>query len=266
LLTTTNPRVDDIPAQGVEVPLFNKTEGIELLISESHISLLPNSSESEAAEHIIEELGNLPLSIGQAAAYIKQVAGSCSQFLRLYREYPPRVNRWIRDGPRLYPHSVATTLTMSFRVIFNTHPTHFELFQLLAFLNPDGILIEFLRSGSSALQDDLQQLLSQGIEMSDALLRLETFSLLKWNRLTETIVVHRIVQAVVKDEMSDADLTTFRAMIVDICDQSFPQEWDKSHVLSRKYVNQVMGPLIDEDASEPERYANVMDRVGWFLH
>jgi hypothetical protein len=140
---------------------------------------LPNLSESKAAEHIIEELGNLPLAIGQAAAYIKQVAGNCLQFLRLYREYRPRVNRWICKRQRPYPHSVATTLTMAFSVVFTTHPTDFELFRLLAFLNPDGILIDFLKSGSSALRDNLQRLVSQGIEMPDALLRLETFSLLK---------------------------------------------------------------------------------------
>jgi hypothetical protein len=78
-------------------------------------------------------------------------------------------------------------------------------------------------------------------------------------------VIHCLVQAVVKDEMSDADLTTLHAMIVDICDRSFPREWDKSHALSRTYVGQVMGLVIDADASETEKSANVMDRVGWFL-
>jgi hypothetical protein len=71
------------------------------------------------------------------------------------------------------------------------------------------------------------------------------------------------VQAVVKDEMSDTDLTTFRAMIVDICDQSFPREWDKSRALCRVYVGQVMGPLMDPEISDTRKSASVMHSVGW---
>jgi len=222
LITTRNPRADDIPAQGVEVPIFDKTESIELLMSVSNISLLPNSSENETAEKIVEELGHLPLAIDQAAAYIKQVAGNFARFLSHYTEYRRHVNRWIPQRPHPYPHSVATTWAMSFNAVFTSHHTAAELFRLLAFLNPDGILIDFLRSGSAALRDDLRQLVSQDIKLSDALLRLETFSLLKWNRLDETLVVHRLVQAVVKDEMSDTELTSFRAMTVDVCNQSIP--------------------------------------------
>jgi len=266
LITTRNPRADDIPAQGVEVPVFDKTEALELLISLSKNSPLPNSSENETADQIVEELGHLPLAIGQAAAYIKQVSGNFTRFLRHYREYRPRVNSWMPQGPRPYPHSVATTWAMSFNAVFTTHHTAAELFRLLAFFNPDGILIDFLRTGVSAMRDDLRQLVSQETELLDALLRLETFSLLKWNRLNETLVVHRLVQAVVKDEMPDPDLTSFKIMIVDICDQAFPQEWnEKTWALCRLYVGQVMGPLMDAGVSEAEKFTNVVDRVGWFL-
>jgi hypothetical protein len=268
LITTRNPRADDIPAQGVEVPIFNKTEAIELLMSMSitNISLLPNSFENETAEQIVEELGHLPLAIGQAAAYIKQVAGNFTRFLSHYREYRRRVNSWIPEGPHPYPHSVATTWAMSFNAVFTTHRVAAEFFRLLAFFNPDGILIDFLRSGSGALQDDLRQLVSQDIELSDALLRLETFSLLKWNRLNETLVVHRLVQAVVKDEMSDTELTTFRAMTVDICNQSFPQEWsNETRAVCRLYVGQLIGLLMDPETSDTKESASVMRCVGKFL-
>ena len=66
--------------------------------------------------------------------------------------------------------------------------------------------------------------------------------------------------------MSETDLTTFRAIIVDICDKSFPQEWnEKTWALCRVYVGQVMGPLMDPEISETKESASVMDRVGWFL-
>jgi Tetratricopeptide repeat/NB-ARC domain len=265
LITTRNPHADNIPAQGIEVPLFDKTEAIELLTSVSDIFPPSNSSENEAAEKIIEELGRLPLAIRQAAAYVKLVAGNFTRFLKRYKEYRIKVNGWMSEGQQ-YPHSVAKTWALSFDAVFTTNPAAAALFRLLAFLNPDGILIDFLRSGASALRDDLRRLLSQEIEMEAALLRLETFSLLQWNRPNKTLVVHRLVQAVVKDEMSRTELMAFRGMTVDICDQSFPQEWNnETRALCRCYVGQVMGPLIDPEASETEKSANVMARLGLFL-
>ena len=59
---------------------------------------------------------------------------------------------------------------MSFNIVRNNHPEAAELFQLLSFLNPDGIIIDFLRDGAQVLQDDLRQVVSNQIEMSTALI------------------------------------------------------------------------------------------------
>jgi hypothetical protein len=59
-------------------------------------------------------------------------------------------------------------------------------------------------------------------------------------------VIHCLVQAVVKDDMTALDLMTFRPIVVDICDEAFPQQGnEKTWALRRLYVDQVMGPLMD---------------------
>jgi hypothetical protein len=73
LVTTRNPNADNIPAQGMEVPLFDESESIDLLSLLSGVPTPPNSPEIELARQIVKELGYLPLAISQAAAYIKQV-------------------------------------------------------------------------------------------------------------------------------------------------------------------------------------------------
>jgi tetratricopeptide (TPR) repeat protein len=265
LITTRNPHADNIPAQGVEVPLFDRKESIELLTTVSNISLFPDSPENDVAEQIVEELGHLPLAIWQAASYVTQVAGSFTKYLRLYKEYRMHVNSWIPQGS-LYSHCVATTWAISFDAVRMINPTAAEIFRLLSLLNPDGILIDFLRSGADALPDGLRQLISHEANLLNALLILESFSLLKWNRQNETVVIHRLVQAVVKDEMSDTDLTSFGAITVNIFDQSFPQEVsDKSWAICRLYVDQVMEPLMDPETPETKQSARVMNRVGCFL-
>ena len=109
LITTRNPNSTGIPAQGLEVPLLNTTESIDLLYALSNITITTNSPEREQAERIVQELGNLPLGIEQAAAYVREVAGNFTTFMNDYQQNRRDVYQWIPHGNRSYPHSVATT-------------------------------------------------------------------------------------------------------------------------------------------------------------
>jgi len=104
--------------------------------------------------------------------------------------------------------------------------------------------------------------------MAKALLELEKFSLLKWDRRAQTLLIHRLVQAVVKDEMSDTELTTFRSMVIDLCDVAFPDDWDsfEDRVACRDCVGQVMTPLLDVAVVRTETTAGVMFLIGRFLY
>jgi hypothetical protein len=266
LITTRNPNADHIPAQAKEVPLFEEADSVALLSALSGITISPKSEKEKVAQQIAKELGNLPLALSQAGAYIKQKSGGFAPYLEHYTRYRSRVNSWIPKGPRPYPHSVATTWIMSFNEIRKSNSTAAHLFQLLAFFNPDGILIEFLKSGSKGMDKDLERLVFDEFEFTEALSSFEMFSLIKWDQQSNSILIHRLVQAVVKDEMSEMDLMTFRPMTVDICDKSFPEEWNNDNrALCRSYIGQVMGPLIDLDASETVKLAYVLNRVGGFL-
>ena len=266
IITTRNPNAKGIPAEGIEVPLLEPDDAVDLLSILSTITIAPNSPERKHADEIIQKLGNLPLAIEQAAAYVREAAGDLATFLDDYDKSSKDLHEWVPKGNRQYPHSVATTWFLSFNIIRKSHPQAAELFQLLSFLNPDGIIIDFLRDGAEVLQDDLRQVVSNRIDMSKALIELEKFSLLKWNRLTKTLLIHRLVQSVVKDEMSDSDSMTLRITIINLCDRSFPQEWtNENRELCRIYVGQVMRSLLDIKVIRTEKSASVMYRVGWFL-
>src|SRR5947207_15834721 len=88
-------------------------------------------------------MGYLPLAIEQAGAYIREAAGCFATFLDDYEKYGKNLRKWVPQGNRQYPHSVATTSLLSFSIVRKNHPGAAALFQLLAFLNPDGILSIF---------------------------------------------------------------------------------------------------------------------------
>ena len=155
---------------------------------------------------------------------------------------------------------------MSFNIVRNTHAQAAELLRLLSFLNPDGILIDFLQSGIEALDNDLRQVVSNRVGLAKALIELEKFSLLKWDRFTQTLSIHRLVQTVVKDEMSETELTTFRTTVINLCDRSFPQRWsNETRPICRVYLSQVVGPLLSLKIVRTEKSADIMHRVGRFL-
>ena len=155
---------------------------------------------------------------------------------------------------------------MSFNIIRKNNPQTAEIFRLLSFLNPDNILIDFLQSGAVVFENNLRQIILNQIRMYNVLIEPEKFSLLKWNRFTRTILIHRLVQMVIKDEMSDADSMTLRGTIINLCDHSFPQKWtNENHALVRSYVDRIMCPLLDLKVLRTEKSADVMYRVGWFL-
>ena len=266
IITTRNPNAAGIPAEGVEVPLLEPDDAVDLLSTLSNITIAPNSPERKHADEIVQKLGNLPLAIEQAAAYVKEAAGDLATFLEHYDKSRKDLHKWVPKGNRQYPFSVATTWSMSFNIVRETDAQAAKLFQLLSFLNPDGILIDFLVSSVNVLGNGLRQVVSNPIRLAEALIGLEKFSLIKWDRLAKSILIHRLVQSVIRDEMSEEDRSLLCITVVDICNESFPREWNNdTRALCRIYFGQVLMPLLSIKSAQTMKSADTMTRVGDFL-
>jgi tetratricopeptide (TPR) repeat protein len=266
LITTRNRNSSGIPAEGVEVPLLDRDDAIALLSVLAKITVTPESTEERQAEAIVEQLGYLPLAIEQAAAYIREVTGDFGAYQEQYHQSRDTILRWIPSGNRSYSYSVATTWSMSFDVVQQTHADAAKLFRLLSFLNPDGILIDFLLAGVTVLDKPLRKVLAIHNEMATALLQLEKFSLVKWNRPAKTISMHRLMQSVVKDKLSKKELDDYFQTIIDMCDQSFPAEVTyATRSICRTYLSQVVGPLLEINTKPTIKFAKVLERIGNFL-
>jgi len=273
IITTRNPDSEGIPAQGLEVGLLDPADAV-FLSTLSKITI-KDTLESKQAYQIVQELGYLPLALEQAAAYVREVAGTFATFLEDYTNIHKDIHKWIPHGNRpYYSHSVATTWSMSFKIVRNNHPQSAALFQLLSFPNPDGILIDLLVAEAEVLDQDMQKVVSNQIDRAKALLELEKFSLLKWDRQNKALVIHRLVQRVVQDEISDADLETLSVTIVELCGRLFPQDWEnENRALCRICLGQVMTPLFclegtlrtRNSATTRVRWSKIMYRVGQFL-
>jgi len=102
---------------------------------------------------------------------------------------------------RQYSHSLAIVWLVSIEVVERAMPSALKFLQLLSFLNPDNISLNFLVEGKNALEIDMEKTLMNNLKFAEILLCLEPFSLVKWSRERQTLSIHRLVQAAVKDKI-----------------------------------------------------------------
>jgi tetratricopeptide (TPR) repeat protein len=267
IITTRNPDSEGIPAQGVEVPLLDSEAAVHLLSTLSGIAIPSNSPEQNAAESIVQRLDCLPLAIEQAGAFIRQVTRDYALFLESYEKNRKELHKWVPRGNRQYKYSVATTWFLSFNLIRETYPNIAKLFRILSFLNPDGIRIDFLVASAKALEMDLRDIIENDVYRSNVLLELEKFSLIKWNRAQGTVVIHRLVQAVIRDEMQVEDHMICSDSIIDMCEAAFPAEWTPAtRTIGGLYLGQVLTPLLGVESQRKKKFTSVLSTVGEFLY
>jgi tetratricopeptide (TPR) repeat protein len=104
-------------------------------------------------------------------------------------------------------------------------------------------LIDFLVDGAQGLDAELQQIVSSQVEMAKILLELEKFSLIKWNREGKSIFIHRLVQLVVNDGMTDEERDSMSNAVIDLCFEAFPSPSD-NRALCRLYEPQIVKALV----------------------
>lgn len=161
-------------------------------------------SESHAIEaaKVVEGLGYLPLAIEQA--YTRESKIKIEEFLLRYQKSQASPRDLQQRAPysnRQYKYTVATTWKVSFDLIIKdaNYGGHIAstLLQLFAFLNPDGILIDFLQRGAEILPDNIRNMILNDIRLDGALELLQRFSLIKLIPEPRSITIHRLVQEVI---------------------------------------------------------------------
>jgi hypothetical protein len=227
--------MNDISAQRLEVDVFGQDEAIELLLLRTDLSKSPSEDVTAECDKIVNELGFLAIGIEQAAAYIRvELDQDIFKFLEIYER---RRNEILQKRPTNweYPASVATTWSLSFECIRDSNPNAALCLNLFAFLNPDGIIPSFLEDAAVLLEDNIgplqlfKSIMTDSFLFSQALAELGPYSLISRHREASIITIHRLVQAVLQDNMDLKEQTTFRKIVVDLIWAALPESEDEYH-------------------------------------
>jgi hypothetical protein len=191
VVTTRNSRwADRGPVLAVDV--FSREESIALLRSRSP------ALDKRAADVLAAELGDLPLALEQAAAWQAETAMSVEEYLELFREQRQDLLR--ENQPENYRSPVATTWRISFDQLEQVSTAAARLLEVMAFFGPAPISVDMLRRGHcEELPPLLRSTLNDRMALSRAVKAIGRFALARPDSTQGTVLVHRLVQAVIRD-------------------------------------------------------------------
>ncbi|HLM55911.1 MAG TPA: FxSxx-COOH system tetratricopeptide repeat protein [Pyrinomonadaceae bacterium] len=204
-------------ASPLSVQIMPRAEAVEFLLKRT------SQTDAHAADQLAEALGDLPLALEQAGAYIDQTGQTLSAYLELFRAHHSRL---LARGSTStdYPDTVATTWDISFAEVRKLSPHAEPLINLLAFFAPDNIPLDIIKEGAELLPEPLAPAVTDPITFDETLAALRRYSLLE--RDGETISLHRLVQVVVRNRMNEENKKAWATGALRLVKIAFPLDSD----------------------------------------
>jgi len=241
LLLTTRSQSTGTHAHSIAVEPMGSNTGAELLLRRAKLTAVESTLEHIAAadaataRSLSKDMGGLPLALDQAGAYIEETAVSLSEYEQRYqeerRDLLHRRGSWVGDGE--HPEPVAVTFRLTFEKACERDPRAANILNFCAFLLPDAIPEELFQHDDS---------FKYGTTVFDeAIAALLRYSLIKRNTQVQTYSMHRLVQAVLIDDMPHDLQKQWRDRVVHAVNAAFPKpdfnEWARcerllSHALA----------------------------------
>jgi tetratricopeptide (TPR) repeat protein len=191
LITSRNPAWDR--ATPLEVPLLARPSSVVFLLKRT------GQGDKAAAVELAVELGDLPLALEQAAAFVVRQAIMIAEYLALFRAR--REELWRKEKPPWsYPDTVRTTWTLAVARLRQEEPAAVALLTLGAFLAPEAIPRRLFTEHRDVLPLLLSEAASDALRWGDLVEALRSYSLV--GVADGSLTFHRLVQAATQDGLS----------------------------------------------------------------
>lgn len=194
IITSRNPNWMNI-ANVLNVKEFTREESIEFLLKRT------GQSDRKKAEDLAIELGDLPLALEQAGAYIEETAISMEDYLERFRKYKILILN--RGKPSGYPGTIASTFNLSIEAARRETPASADLLTLCSFMDLEPIPISLFIEGSKHIIEPLATTITDRMELENAISALRKYSLIDYN--AKDISVHSIVRLAMREMIDEAD-------------------------------------------------------------
>lgn len=229
LLLTTRATATGRLAHRLEIETLEPTQGALLLLRRAGL-IVPDAELLQAAQEerdlalrISQELGGLPLAVDQAAAYLEETGIGLDSYWQIYQQHRADLLRERRGLVADHPDPIATTWSLSFQLVEEKSPAAADLMRLCAYLSPDAIPEEILTADASSLGSVLASVAADAFRLNQAIEALRAYSLVRRDPREKTLSIHRLVQAVVQDSLSESEQAIWIERVIAALKAAFPK-------------------------------------------
>lgn len=273
LYTTRLPGLGTL-AQTLEVTPLSHEESVHLLLLRSNQETVLDSpslsaSDVQAAGDLAILLGGLPLALDQAGAYIEQTKCSLTEFLLLFQRAPLQV-LGAREAYAEHPDSVVKTFTLAFERLQQTHAGSAELLLSCCFLASEEIPERLFTQNPELLSPHLQTVVGEPFAFQQLLKHLLAYALIQRSSQSQTLIVHRLVQHLLREQLSRTQQQEWLARLVTLLAHAFPadsnivEHWPWCDLLLPHALHCLEHPLVDACAG-PD-LSQLLIRVAIYLY
>jgi tetratricopeptide (TPR) repeat protein len=261
IITSRNPNWRGVADQ-LKIQIWDKKESTAFIIKRTGIN------NSAAAGVLAEELGNLPLALEQACAYIEARGKTLPEYLSLFQL---RQKELLTKGELStdYPDSVATTWSMAFE---NLSIESASLLNICSFMAPDGIDWNLFSKKkdkicSQEIDKTIKTVLTDPLLFDEAVEILRKYSLIEIQN--GNISLHRLVQAVTRDRLAEEEKKRWGKDVLKMNQAVFPEKsedarfWPECKILVPHAMTLLA--LLDQMKYESEDSAYLLDRIANYL-
>jgi tetratricopeptide (TPR) repeat protein len=180
----------------------------------------------EQADRLAALLGDLPLALEQAAAYLRTTGLPIGDYLAmLHTRLGDLADRGSVAGRR---ETLATLWNLSYQRLTDEQPAAMQLLQLCAWLAPENIPLDLFTAHPDELPEPLGQVVADPLTLADTVGALVDYSLVR--RTEHQLTLHRLIQATAAASTTDDSLTTVLTLLqVDLPEKvlSRPENWPR---------------------------------------
>ncbi|MHA5051347.1 FxSxx-COOH system tetratricopeptide repeat protein [Streptomyces sp. SD15] len=206
ILVTSRNQAWAQEVEALPIDVFRREESVDHLTRRA-----PGLSGAEA-DQVAIAVGDLPLAVEQAAAWLAETATPVEVYLRQLDDQTTAVLGI--NQPVGYPAPVAATWNVSIDRLRERSPAAVRLLQLCAFLGPEPISTQLLYS--KEMIDALKPYdpaLQERLVLGRVIQEIGRFALAKVDQASSSIQVHRLVQAVIRSQLSEEEQQQSRHVV-----------------------------------------------------
>ncbi len=182
--------------------MFTRAESV------AHLRQRVPSMTADEADQVAEMLGDLPLAVATAGAWLAETSFTVSDYLRELERQAPRTLSIAQLAD--YPQPVSQTWDLSLNRLQERSPAAARLLELCSVMAP-RIALDLVYSQAMAdVLEPFDHALSERMIIGRVVQEINRLALIKLDSNANRIHVHRLVQAVVQDRMSPEQVASAR--------------------------------------------------------